>query len=493
MERIILVSSSKTDTRIAVLEDDDLVEFLLEEPEERSLVGNIYKGKVVDVVPGLQSAFINIGFERRGFLHRNDISHQFPIKLKDIYKGDFKPKKRKLPPIEKLLRSKDDILVQVKKDPIDDKGPKLTTGISIPGKYLVMIPFMDRVGVSHKISDKNERNRLRNIVRNSKNNKHGYIIRTASRGIDGKNLRRDFADLNQKWKEMLKLVKSSSAPELIFRQPGIVSDVLRDLFISDLDSLIVDEPSVYSDILSDLSEESPEMASRVQFYDGKIPLFDAYGIEKDLEIMTMRKVWLKSGGFIVIEQSEAMITIDVNTGSYTGKKDLEKTILKTNLEATTECARQIRLRDLGGIIVIDFIDQKKESNRRKVISKLKEEMSRDRSKHTVLELPQVNLVVITRKRVRSSITKSITESCPYCNGKGRILSVSHLIHTIKREINRIFIMMDKNKITITVHPFRLKVIKERTGDFIKEFQRENNIKIEYKTDETMAIDGVEVK
>lgn len=497
MEKIILVSSSKTDTRVAILEENNPVEFFYERLEEQSMVGNIYKGRVVDIIAGLQSSFIDIGYERRGFLHYNEISRDFPIKYENIFNDTFKKSfKGKIPPIEELLKSKANILVQVKKDPIDDKGPKLTTSISIPGRYLVMVPFMERIGVSHKIKSSRERNRLKKIIQNLRkkgNNRHGFIIRTASKDTDKESLERDYNDTNEKWIELLKLAKKSPAPTLLFHQPGIVSDIIRDHLTSDLYSLIVDEPAVYSDILSDLSDEHPSLTNKVQFYDGKIPLFDAYGIEKDLERMTKRKIWLKSGGFILIEQSEAMITIDVNTGKYIGKKSVEDTILKTNLEAAVEAARQIRLRDLGGILIIDFIDQKSEKNRKKVINTLKQNMSRDRSKNKILELPQVNLVVITRQRVRSSITQSITENCPYCNGKGRILSVSHLIHTIEREINRIFIMTDKNKISINVHSSRLNVIKEQMRDFIQNYQSKNSIKIDIKADDNLPIDGVEVK
>jgi len=496
MTKEILVNVGKSETRVAVLEDNQLSELLLERNDENRTVGNIYKGKVIDVLPGIQSAFVEIGSERKGFLHASDLVENSPdFRLDDgnlarDIKADTKVVSRS---IQDLCKVGQEILIQVAKDPIGTKGAKLTTAITLPGRYLVLMPGMGRVGVSHRIEEGEERERLRKITENFPFASHGFIVRTAAQRQSEEMLVADAEILAERWEGILSQAKRKPAPVLLYKDLGMIYRMLRDVFTEEVENLIVDDQDEYENIVNSLDTLAPGLAVRVKLYDGDLPLFDEYGLETDIERMFRRKVWLRSGGYIVIDQAEAMVTIDVNTGRFVGRKDPEETILQTNLEAAREIARQIRLRDIGGIIIIDFIDMKNARNKKKVLGALTEATRPDRSRMKIMEISQLGLVEMTRKRVRESLTTALTQPCPACHGRGRVLSTESLINNLEREINRRFMMSSSRKLLVSLNPDTFEQIKEKFLPSVKQLQKAYQGKVNFKMVEGLALDEVEIE
>ncbi|MDR7463119.1 MAG: Rne/Rng family ribonuclease, partial [Armatimonadota bacterium] len=413
MGREIFANVEPYETRVAVTEDGTLVNIFVERGEP--LAGNIYKGKVVNVLPGMEAAFVDIGLERNAFLHVADIRSQ-------RLAGEELDESFGRGAIADRLRPGQEILVQVTKEPMGSKGARVTTYIALPAHYLVLMPTVNYVGVSRRIEAEAERKRLRQIAEAIKPEKMGVIVRTAAEGVSEKELKADVDFLLSVWNRVTERARNGRAPVLIYQDVRLIRRVVRDLLTEDVQRFVVDSPEEYGRILDLLSSFAPALKSRVVLYKGEEPIFEHFGVEKELERALRRKVWLRSGGYIVIDRTEALTVIDVNTGKYVGKTDLASTIFKTNLEAVEEIVRQIVLRDIGGIILVDFIDMENERHRKRVLQALEEAVRRDRAKIHIIDLTQLGLVEITRKRVHQDLEEVMRIPCPYCEGRGRVLS-----------------------------------------------------------------------
>src|SRR4029079_2405333 len=385
MRKRIVINADPHETRIAILEDNELVELLVERGDKRRHVGDIYKGRVNAVLPGMQAAFVEIGLPKTAFLHASDLSEnadldEFEGDDEDNHRGGGRRSRRPVPKIEDHLKKGQEIVVQVTKESIGTKGPRVTQQVSLPGRFTVFMPGVDHSGVSRRIEDRSERSRLKQLVAEHRPKGAGLIVRTAGDGKGEKEFANDVKYLIRLWEKIEKKTHTSRAPSLIHRELELTTGLIRDLFTEDVDELIIDSKDDHRDILNYLRSISPDRRDRVKLYKGKQPIFDAFDIETQIEKAFERKVWLKKGGYLVIDQSEALGAVDVNTGRFTGKKNQEDTIFKTNLEAAKEAARQLRLRDMGGIIVIDFIDMEIEANKKAVLDELRSNLKRDRSR-----------------------------------------------------------------------------------------------------------------
>jgi len=420
----LIISVDDFETRAAVLENRELVEIYLERREAPSIVGNVYLGRVKDILPGMQAAFVDIGIERNAFLYVEEIV--LPEKGEE----------GSMPPIQHLLKPGQDILVQVVKEPMDSKGARVTTQVTIPGRYLVLLPYSDFVGTSRRLPD-DERHRLKEICEQIKPRGKGLIARTAAEGADIADLREDVKRLLLYWRKINRKVRNSTPVQLIYQEPQLALRMVRDLFSADFKRLAIDNEEQYGSIIEFLETTEPELTKKVEFYTDRLPLFDKYNINQDIENATKRKVWLRSGGYISIDHTEALTAVDVNTGKYVGKTTLEQTIFKTNLEAAEEIVRQLRLRDIGGIIVIDFIDMQDPNNREEVFRVLNEALAADRTKTRVIEISKLGLVEMTRKNVSQGLLEFQAETCPCCHGLGVILSDSSIGIQVYRQIKKI--------------------------------------------------------
>jgi ribonuclease E len=397
-------------TQIVVMEGPVLVEHYVARSDRKSLIGNVYIGKVRNVLPGMEAAFIDFGEGKNGVLYAADVQYD-----EDTNGRSGKPR------IEKALKNGDEIMVQVVKDAMGHKGARLTNEVSLAGRHLVLVPDAeDRGGISRRLPD-DERRRLRTIVNEARPKGYGVIVRTAALGATKDDIVRDIERLQELWGEIQQSAKAVSAPELIYREPPLVIRVIREHFTSDFRRLIVDDPETEEDIRSYLKATDPDLLKKVEAYVDELPVFERYHVEDQLRKALDRNVWLPSGGHIVIEPTEALTVIDVNTGRFVGRSNLEETVLQNNLEAAEEIARQLRLRDIGGIIVIDFIDMESEKNRRAVLRKLQEELAKDKSRTQVSEVSSFGLVEMTRKHVSEGLVETFSEVCPTCSGRGLLL------------------------------------------------------------------------
>ena len=455
----IITNSGNDETRLAILEDGQLTEVVLERAQARGLVGNIYKGRVSRVLPGMQSAFVDIGLERDGFLYVSDVLadiEQFSSWMESDEEEDaHKPSKRRSrrarerQRIEDLLKKGDEILVQVSKAPLGTKGARITTNVSLPGRFLVYMPTVDQIGVSRKIPDRNERNRLRKIIRNIRpKNVGGLIARTAAPGQSQKDFQDDTMFLIEAWEEIKRRSEEAKAPSLIHKDLSVLLRLLRDVFADDFDRVVIDDQQEYERAKSFVGQLQPTMVEKIEHYQKKMPIFDSFKVQQQLDKALEAKVWLKSGGYLVIDQAEALVAIDINTGKYVGKRRLEDTVLKTNLEAVKEIARQLRLRDMGGIIVIDFIDMEQKANDEKVLDSLIEELKKDRAKTHVLPMSEFGLIQLTRQRVKQSLERIMLQPCPYCSGRGQVKSVETICIEILREVRRLKEELNGNGIVL---------------------------------------------
>ncbi|MEJ5187450.1 MAG: Rne/Rng family ribonuclease [Candidatus Geothermincolales bacterium] len=404
-----LVASYGDETRIAVLEEGKLQEIFVENRDRRSIVGDIYKGKVQNVLPGMEAAFVDIGHRRNALLYVGDIF---------IPQG-AQGGRRGRPEIGRLLRPGQEVVVQVTKDPMGGKGARLTTYLSIAGRYLVLLPQLPTIGVSQKL-DPAERERLRELAERIRQNGMGLIVRTAARGAREEDLRKSYGYLVKLWKNIQREMQKKKAPSPLYLEPELEIKVMRDVLDSSFDRVLVDSEKMYKKIRQYLKEVSPELADRVSLYDGSRPLFEAMEVNRQIKDALKREVQLPSGGTIVIDHTEALTVIDVNTKSFVGKNSLEDTVLRTNLEAVREIARQLRLRDIGGIIIIDFIDMNEPKNRKRVLRALHQELEKDRTKAYVVDLTKLGLVELTRKNVSEGLLEAFSEKCPVCDGRGVI-------------------------------------------------------------------------
>lgn len=535
MKKEIIINSTANEIRIAITEDGQLAELFVETPEKERMVGDIYIGKVARVMPGIRAAFIDIGHKQDAFLHFSDIGStlaNYSQLLSDedsdvdteedveesgladtaqqasTLSGKVSPTQtvlaqqqthiqtsrrdngRRLPAANAVppLAKGQEIIVQVTKEPVGNKGVRVTTEVSLPGRFLVLLPFDGNVGVSKRINIFREKRRLRRIVRDILPKGFGAIIRTVAIDKDEATLRQDLESLITTWREIEKMVKTETAPSLLYKDMATTSHVIRDLFTENVERVVVDSKRLFKEIRAYVKWVSPSLLERIELYKGKEPIFDVYGIEKEIATALSRKVWLKSGGYLIIEQTEAMVVVDVNSGRYAPKRDQEQNSLRTNLEAAREVCRQLRLRDIGGIVVVDFIDLAEETNKKKVYDELRKEFRKDRAKVTVLPMTELGIVQITRQRVRQSILHSFSEPCPLCGGAGMVQSKATIVNHIERWIRRFKSESREFRLILRVHPTVNAYLKEGTISRLTKLMWKFFVHIKLEQDPTLSID-----
>jgi ribonuclease G len=487
MKKEIIVNSSPNEVRVALLEDGEVVEFSMERAESRRAVGNVYKGVVTAVRPGLQAAFVEIGMEKAGFLHVSDLIHDDPEDDDDGARGGRRRRRSRregLRPIETMLKEGDELLVQVTKEIIGTKGPRLTADVSLPGRFMVLMPKGDHVGVSRKIEDRKERHRLRDLLSSMKPEDEGgaFIIRTAAVGIEPKMLQRDMEYLRDLWKSIQATAHSTQAPAVVHQDVGLLVGMIRDIFKDDIDGLVVDSRDEYSELMQHVRNFSPELRERIKLYEGDVPLFDKFGIEQELKKSLERKVWMKRGGFLVIDEAEALVAIDVNTGRYTGRKNQAETIFKTNMLAAREIARQLRLRDVGGIIVCDFIDMDAEEDKRKVLNELRTHLKRDRARTKTFPVTDLGLVEMSRQRVQQSLKDRLSDDCPYCGGGGQVLSTDTLANKVERLLLKLAATGNEKAVQVRANPTLALVLMTDRANGIQNIARSTGIRVDVVDD-----------
>jgi ribonuclease G len=463
MYKKIVINVADHETRVALLEDGNIAELFIERGDASDIAGNIYKGKVQRVLPGMQAAFVDIGLKQAAFIYVSDVigGNYSPIddflEDNDISENntshnEYLSSIRRERHIEELITEGQEIMVQAAKTPIGSKGARLTTHISLPGRFLVLMPASEHIGISRRIEDETERGRLKSNIELIREDKFGYIVRTAAEGVQKEKFEYEMGFLKNLWASIQHKYQTAPSPSLLHKEVAVSLRAVRDLLLHEAEKLIIDSRAGYESILNFLDTFIPSLKDSVELYEGMEPIFDAFNLEADISRALKKKVWLKSGGYIVIEHTEALVAIDVNTGRYVGKYNLEETILKTNLEAVKEIAYQIRLRDIGGIIIIDFIDMEKKSNQEKVFNVLTEALKKDRSKTHVLPISELGLIQMTRKRIRKPLTRLLCEPCFYCDGEGYLISKQTICYNIYREILRESKDMIGVKISLRVNP-----------------------------------------
>jgi ribonuclease G len=482
MSNELVINTSSHETRVALIENGTIAELYIERSKVKGIVGNIYKGKVVRVLPGMQAAFVDIGLEKAAFLYVADVFDALD-EYDSFMEGNGSKKEvgqeeesegpvlHPMHPIEELLQEGQELLVQISKEPIGTKGARITSHISLPGRHLVYMPTVDHVGISRRIEDEEERERLREIVDRIRPAGSGFIVRTVSEGKSEDDLLADMKYLLKLWEEVAKKKDNVHAPALIHSDLDVTQKVVRDILTESVDRIVVDSKPEYDKVVQFITTFMPKMKYSIELYDEEEPIFDNFGLEVEISRALGRKVWLKSGGYIIIEQTEALTAIDVNTGRFVGKHNLEDTILKTNLEAVKEIAYQLRLRNIGGIIIIDFIDMEKEVNREKVYGALEEALKADKSKTNILKISELGLVEMTRKRVRESMGRMMCEPCPYCEGRGYVKSKITVCHEIFRELRREMLDIRGAKVTLTVHPQVADLLYDEERRGLEELER----------------------
>lgn len=442
----IIISVDEFENRVAIRQDDILKEYHVSRGEKR--VGSIYKGIVMNVLPGMQAAFVDMGLDRNAFLCVDDIVTKFNLEEDE----DLEKIREKGRSIKDVLKVKEEVLVQVVKESTGKKGNRVTTLITLPGRYLVLLPFVNYMGISRKIEDNEERERLLGLSAKIKPKDMGIIIRTAAEGKNVKEIRSDLAFLLKLWNKIKAGAKKKKAPSLIHQDLSLVYRIIRDVFTKDVDRLVIDSKEEYEKVLYLLSAISPGLKNRVHLYKEDVPIFERFGVESDIEKALRRRVWLPSGGYIIIDKTEALTVIDVNTGKYIGKSNINKTILKTNMEAALEIAHQIRLRDIGGIIIIDFIDMYNEDDKKALIAELEKHFKGDRVRTNIVGMTELGLVQVTRKRTGKELGEILKELCPCCTGRGQVLSVETLAINLNRAVKRHALDNKFNNIIIKASP-----------------------------------------
>jgi ribonuclease G len=506
----IVVNAGVTETRLAVQDGNLLTELYVERADRRSIVGNIYKGVVTNVLPGMQAAFVDIGLTKDAFLYAGDYTanlgqaEQAPDapdaeeESADVDVGDAEaepetePRREAVGPIEEMLRKGQEVLVQVSKEPLGTKGARVTSFVSIPGRYIVYMPQARHVGVSRRIHDDAERDRLRAIVKGLPPPPGGFIVRTVAEGKGDEELVADIQFLSRLWGQVQARFEAAKAPSLLHEEMDVTFRVVRDLFSPEVEEFLVDSEAAYEKCLHFATSLVPQLAPRVKRWDKEGPIFEVTGIERDIDKALRRRVWLKSGGYIVIDHTEALVAIDVNTGKYVGKRDFEETVLKINLEAVTEVVRQIRLRDLGGIIIIDFIDMERPEHRDQVFKALKRVLADDKARTNVLEISELGLVEMTRKRVRQSLQSLLMHHCPTCKGTGLVKSFPALTAEIYRKIQVAALDVGGQEVLIRVNPEMAAYLGDEEGDGLDRLQRRIQRKVTVQSAPSLHKDEYEI-
>jgi ribonuclease G len=520
------VSSNPQESWVALREDKRLAEVMFDRPDQNRVLGDIFLGRVDAVLPGIQAAFVDIGTGKAGFLHVSDLNLGDDGDDEDEANGssgnsdaqdgnaesDASATRKgggrgrgggrgggrgrgrrssQLPPIQDHIKKGQTILVQVTKEAISTKGPRLTADISLPGRFLVYMPFASRVGVSRKIEGRNQRAKLRKMAQKIlPKNSGGLIVRTVGEEVTAEKLEREFKRLHERWQKIKGDAEALKAPAPVHREATLISGVIRDLFSDKFEALRVDSKQAYDEIVDYVKSVDPDLLDRVHLHRGESPLFDEFGVEEEIQKAFRRNVPLKSGGSLVIEPTEALVSIDVNTGRFTGKgkKDPEQTILKNNLEAAREIAKQLRLRDVGGIIVVDFIDMEAQESRDKVLRELRSHLGRDRARTKAFEVSNLGLVEMTRQRVRPSVFNSLTSICQSCGGIGRVYTPASVVRQIERTIKRAAASRDEKSLVVRVHPeVALRVIEEEPG-FLKRLGNRTQLQLHLRDDPLMRLD-----
>ncbi len=467
---LLVIESDPFQTRAAVLENGRLAEIYIERRDHAGVVGNVYKGRVSRVLPGMQAAFVDVGLTRDAFLYAGDIRGSQPA-LDDmaddqVEGGDATA--RELRPIEELLSQGEDVLVQVVKAPLANKGARVTTGITLPGRHTVLVPTVPSSGISRRIQDPVERERLQGILEELLDGEDGLIIRTAGEGGTREEFEADVAALKRTWKEIGRRARTARPPTLVHQEHDLALRLVRDRFGEDFDGLIIRPGETHERIRELFRQTDPQLIDKIRLFEEQGLPFDRFGVEKELHRALKSRVWLKSGGYVVINPTEALVSIDVNTGRFVGRNDFEETILRTNQEAAVVIARQIRLRDLSGIIVIDFIDMAGEADRARVLELLRHELERDRARNQVLDFTEFGLVQITRRRARSNLQRLLTAACPCCDGSGRVLSVSTVCLKLRREALRRDRPAKGKRLRVRVHPEVEQALRGEWAGMIEE-------------------------
>jgi len=494
MSTEIIINAASEETRVAVLENKEVVELYIDRRRESGIAGNTYKGKVVKILPGIQSAFVDIGLEKAAFLYVSDAGADAEEYARMIEeeglegRTEFKTQHS----IEDILQEGQEIMVQVSKEPIGTKGARITSYLSLPGRYLVLMPTVEHIGISRRIKDGKERARLKEIVQSIRKPGMGYIIRTASEEVDRESLTADAEFLELLWENIQRKKEGVSAPALLYSELDLTFRTVRDLFTSKVDRLVIDSRSEYERIGEFVRLYLPGMLPRLELHEGEEPIFEAYDIEAEINRALDKKVWLKSGGYIVIDHAEALTVIDVNTGKYVGKRDPEETITQTNLEAVKEVAYQLRLRNIGGIIIIDFIDMEKEKNREKVFNAMQEAFAKDRARTNIIRMSELGLIEMSRKRTKENLMRTLCEPCNYCGGRGYTKSVTTIGYELFRKIRKLSRITKDKKILVTVHPSVANFIFDEERQIIEELEKEYQKRIVIKGDPGIHVEEYDI-
>ena len=471
MKKEIVIDMSEIETRAALLEEGKVVEFFFDRATQSRLVGNIFKGVVENVLPGIQSAFVNIGLDKNAFLFVGDML------LDD---------KNKAQKVEELVRSGEEIVVQVTKEPMGTKGARISTKISLPGRYVVLMPGIDTVGISHRIGSAEERERLKKALERLRPVDVGIIARTAAEGVSPEKLKEDIDSLLRLWDRILKKAEIMSAPCALYEEASLVYTLVRDVLDEEVESVWINSFFGYQKIKDFVDSIAPSLSNRVKLFEGRENIFEHFGLNREIEKALSRRVWLKSGGYLVFDRAEAMTVVDVNTGKFVGKGNLQETIFKTNMEAAEEIARQVRLRDIGGIILVDFIDMEKKEHRRQVVRKLEEALLKDRSRCTVVEMSELGLVEMTRKRLRKEIDSFLREPCSFCEGEGRILSLETIAVNFLRKLEEICSNTSCSTLAFSVGEELGEYLQEEGQKFLDNLKKLYGKEILWKIDPSLA-------
>lgn len=495
----ILVSQDPYETRVAVIENDQLVEIFIHPTGHKSQVGNIYKGQVATVIQGLEAAFVDIGIGRNAFLHVHDLAPKSSTFWDTDQRlegggsdsgGEESHEEQEIEssepigrPISGSIRIRDylnegtTILVQMEKEPLGQKGCRVTAHISLPGRFLVFFPTSNHVAISRRIPEESERERLVSIGRKLVGDQHGVILRTVSAGVPEAEIAQEFELLRKRWEKITADAERASPASLVYEEEGLLYQVVRDFCTGETEEILVEGEEIYQKLKGYVSQILPPLSPKVHQYREMIPLFRARGMEAEIERLLQRRVWLKSGGYLVIDEAEALTVVDVNTGRDLGRGSLEETAFATNLEATREIARQLRLRDIGGIIVVDFIDLLSPLNQKALIEQFTAALARDRSHPTLFSMTELGLVQLTRKRVRKSVPKALSMACPYCNGEGIILSQETMVTRIMRRIEELLLEDPRDRLILRVHPALAEEINTSRADRLEELSKRHDARV----------------